>query len=125
MDPTPVIPPGAADVITPAMYGVLGWIAMQALAWAGKNGMPLLKEALGLVSQRDKDTAAAAKEGPIMVLERVERELKENKEALTSVLAELRDVRKQHFDCETKHAALQSEVTYLRREMAEMKSDSK
>ncbi len=124
MEPTsPVIPPGAADVLTPAMYGALGYILLAVMNWVGKNGLPWAKEALGMVSQRDKDVAAAAKEGPIMVLERVERELKENKEALTSVLAELRDVRKQHFDCETKHAALQSEVTYLRREMAELKGE--
>lgn len=145
MDPTPVIPPGAADALTPAMYGALGYIALSLLTWAGKNGLPMLKDAMGLVSQRDKEMAAAAKEGPIMVLERVERQLAASEERaakqqaesearaakleaeharqLNEVLAELREFRKAHHDCETKYAGLQAEVTYLRRELAELKGE--
>lgn len=136
MEPTnPVIPPGAADAITPAMYGAIGWLAAMLLTWLGKNGMPMLKDALGMVSQRDKDMAAAAKEGPIMVLERVERQLAATEERaakleteharqLAEVLTELRDFRKAHHDCETKYAGLQAEVTYLRRELAELKGEA-
>jgi len=135
MDPTtPAIPPGTAEAISPAMYGVLGYIAMRFLEWAGKSGLPWLKEAMGMVSQRDKDVAAAAKEGPIMVLEEVKRQLAETKaqaiadkaesaKQLAEILAELKEDRKHRHDCEMKYAALEAEVTYLRKEMAELKGD--
>jgi len=135
MEPTtPVIPPGAADVLTPAMYGALGYILLRALDWAGKNGLPWIKEMTGMVSQRDKDVAAAAKEGPIMVLEEVKRQLAETKaqavadkaeymHQLAEVLTELKEDRQHRYDCEKKYAALQSEVTYLRKEMAAIKGE--
>ncbi len=123
MDPQiPVPPPGTPD-LTPAMYGAIGYILLAFGHWAAKNGLPWVQQALGMVSARDKELAAQAKEGPIMVLERVERELKENKEALASVLAELKDVRKQHFDCEKKHAELTGELKVLRREVGKIKGE--
>ena len=133
MDPQiPVAPPGTTDAITPAMYGAIGWLAAMLITWLGKNGLPYLKEAFGMVSARDKELAAAAKEGPIMVLEEVKRQLaasedraaknkEEHTRQLAEVLTELKEMRKQHHDCETKHAALQTEVQFLRKEISEIK----
>jgi hypothetical protein len=67
-----------------------------------------------------------------MVLEEVKRQLAETKEQalkdrgdharqLAEVLIELKDMRKAHHDCETKHAALQAEVGYLRSEINQLR----
>ena len=102
------------------------------LVWVSGKGWPVIKEWLGLMSVRDKEIAASAKEGPLMVLEEVKRQLAETKEQalkdradyahkLAEVLIELKDLRKQHHDCETKHAALQAEVGYLRSEINQLR----
>ena len=129
MEPPAQLP--GAD-LTPAMYGAIGYIVLAFGHWAAKNGLPYLKETLGMVSARDKEIAHAAKEGPIMVLDRVERELKETneryervikelKDNYSQVMSELKEVRKQHHDCEKNHAALQAELTYLKSELEELK----
>jgi hypothetical protein len=134
MDPQiPVAPPGA-EVLTPAMYGAIGYVLLAFGHWVAKNGLPWVTQALGLVSERDKEVAARAKEGPIMVLERVERQLADSEERaakdkaehskqLAEVLIELKDLRKQHGDCERNHAELQAEVKYLRQQVAELKGE--
>lgn len=103
-------PATAQDPVTVA---ALTSIVTAFLMWLSGKGWPLIKEWLGLMGQREKDIATAAKEGPIMVLERVERELKECKESLDHVLAELTDVRQKHFDCERKYAAMEEKVKHL------------
>lgn len=116
------------------MYGVIGYMAIRIAEWLSKDGINWAKGMLGLVSDRDKNIAATAKEGPIMVLERVERELRETKENYTKtvqelrssndqILSELKTVRQQHFDCETKHAAIVVEVQYLKQQVEELRAE--
>jgi hypothetical protein len=100
----------AQDPVTAA---ALASVVTAFLMWLSGKGWPLIKEALGLMGTREKAIADSAKEGPIMVLERVERELKECKESLDCVLEELKDVRQKHFDCERKYAAMEEKVKHL------------
>jgi hypothetical protein len=122
---------GTTDPVTSA---ALASVATAFLVWLSGKGWPLIKEWLGLMGQREKDIAIAAKEGPIMVLEEVKRQLVETKEQASrdkaeqatrflDVIAELKEIRKQHHDCETKYAALQAEVTWLRCEVADVRNE--
>ena len=116
----------------PIAAAAISSIVTAFLVWVSGKGWPVIKESLGWMSDREKQVREQAKEGPIMVLEEVKRQLAETKEQalkdradhsskLAEVLIELKDLRKQHHDCETKHAALQSEVQYLRQQVTEMK----
>lgn len=109
----------------PMAVAAITALATVFFTWLSGKGWPLIKEWLGLMGQREKDIAIAAKEGPIMVLEEVKRQLAETKGQFADVLLELKDIRKQHHDCETKHAALQAEVTYLRSELEELRKEGK
>lgn len=124
MDPQHSTDPTTAAVISSIVTAILVWIS-------GK-GWPVIKESLGWMSDREKLVREQAKEGPIMVLEEVKRQLAETKQQaavdkadqyrqLAEVLIELKEIRKKHHDCETKHAALQAEVQFLRKEMEELK----
>lgn len=91
------------------------------LMWVSGKGWPVIKEACGLMSDREKSIRDQAKEGPLMVLERVEREYRETKETLAAVVTELKEWRQKHHDCETAHSALKTEVQYLKSELQELK----
>jgi hypothetical protein len=111
MEPTQVV---TQDPMTVA---AISSVVTAFLVWLSGKGWPVIKESLGWMNDREKSIRAQAQEGPIMVLERVERELKECKESLEEVLAELRDVRQKHFDCEKAHAELNAEVKHLRKQL--------
>lgn len=117
----------------PMIVAALTSVVTAFLMWLSGKGWPLVKEGLGLMGQREKEIAQAAKEGPIMVLEEVKRQLADTKVQaaqdkadyagkLAEVLIELKELRKQHHECETKHAALQSEVSYLKRELEQIRA---
>lgn len=118
----------------PMTTAAIASVVTAILVWVSGKGWPVIKEWLGLMTQRDKEIAASAKEGPLMVLEEVKRQLAETKtqaiqdkadqlKQLNEVLIELKEIRKQHHDCETKHAALQAEVSYLRTEIEELRKE--
>lgn len=122
-------PQQATDPVTAA---AVSSVVTAFLVWVSGKGWPVIKESLGWMSDREKTVRDQAKEGPIMVLEEVKRQLAETKtqaatdkadqyRQLAEVLLELKEIRKQHHDCETKHAALQAEVQFLRKEMEELK----
>lgn len=98
-------------VLDKGMYVAIGMF----IVWMFKNGG--FGQIIGWFQSTKKEIRDEAKEGPIMVLERVERELKDCKESLEEVLKELRDVRQKHFDCETAHAELKAEVKHLRKQL--------
>ena len=108
----------------PVTVAALSSVVTAVLMWVSGKGWPVIKESLGWMSDREKIVREQAKEGPIMVLERVERELAECKESLESVLTELRDVRQKHFDCEKAHSAVTAKVEYLERELGKLKDKS-
>lgn len=121
-----------AHVNDPLTAAVASSIVTAILLWLSGKGWPVIKEALGLMGQKEKEIRDQAKEGPIMVLEEVKRQLAETKAQaiadkldqttkLTEVLLELKEIRKAHHDCETKHAALQAEVGYLRTEIQQLR----
>ena len=125
---TPQLP---ADPMTTA---AIASVVTAILVWVSGKGWPVIKESLGWMTDREKMVREQAKEGPIMVLEEVKRQLAETKtqaatdkadqyRQMTEVLIELKEIRKQHHDCEMKHAALKSEVQFLRKEVAELKGE--
>lgn len=96
-------------------------------------GLPKLMEARDKESARDQQIQRAAtdlaKEGLLMVLEEVKRQLVETKAELNltreqaakdkaELIKELKELHKQHLDCETKHSALQMEVQLLHNEVS-------
>jgi len=118
----------------PVVVAAISSVATAFFVWLSGRGWPLIKEALGLMGEKEKLIREQAKEGPIMVLEEVKRQLADTKsqaaqdkaeqlKQFNEVLIELKDLRKQHHDCEMKHAELQSEVKWLRTQMAELKGE--
>lgn len=122
------------DANNPITAAALSSVVTAILIWISGKGWPVIKESLGWMSDREKMVREQAKEGPIMVLEEVKRQLAETKESalkdradyaskLAEVLIELKDIRKQHHDCEMKHAELQTELKYLRQQVSELKGE--
>ena len=123
------------NVSDPVTAAALSSVVTAFLLWVSGKGWPVIKDAMGLMSDREKQVREQAKEGPIMVLEEVKRQLEaaevralklesENARQLAEVLIELKEIRKQHHDCETKYAGLQAEVQFLRRDLADLKNNT-
>lgn len=124
------------DSQDPITAAALSSVITAILVWVSGKGWPIVKDALGLMGDRERYIRDQAKEGPVMVLEEVKRQMQETKNQaiadkldqatkLNDVLIELKEIRKQHHECETKHAALQAEVSYLRVELQELRDEAK
>lgn len=120
------------NVNDPVTAAALSSVVTALLVWVSGKGWPVIKEALGWMSDKEKQIREQAKEGPIMVLEEVKRQLAETKaqavgdkieytKQILDVLTELKEIRKAHHDCETKYASLQAEVHFLHKELTELK----
>lgn len=128
--------------VTPELLEKAPWVAIGLVAmWLFKSGY--LDKFWVWRKEDRKETREEAKEGPLMVLEEVKQQLAEAKsrsaadklehtrqmsemktehsKQMLEVLTELREIRKQHGDCEKNHAALLAEVQFLRNEVDELR----
>lgn len=62
-----------------------------------------------------------AKEGPLMVIARLESELIETKVQVKELVAELRAIQKEHANCQTEQASMRVRIEYQTLEIAEQK----
>lgn len=102
------------DLNDPYVTAALGSALTAFLVWVSGRGWPVIEKGWAMIKGRHKEIRDEAKEGPLMVLERVENELTRCQEMLASALAELTAIRQKYFDCETDKAALRTEVKFLR-----------
>jgi len=114
--------------------GVAGGAIVAFVTLLLKHGWPAVKEWWGLQSDREKVIAAQAKEGPAMVIVRLEMELKEVRERtdrdlaeqrqrFNEVLGELKSLQKDHSNCQIEQAELRAMIQLQDMEIKELKGE--
>ncbi len=104
--------------------GLAGGAIVAFLTVLFTKGWPVLKEWLNWSDEKEKVRLAQAKEGPLMVNVRLELELKETKEELGLVKAELRALQKDHATCEKEQARTRVTIEYQNADIAELKQQN-
>lgn len=102
------------DLTNPVTAAAVTGIVTAFLAWMTGKGWPVIEKLWDRVNGSRKVIRDEAKEGPLMVLQRVEQELARCQETLTAALSELHGIREKYFNCETEKAELRTEVKFLR-----------
>lgn len=99
-------------IVGSAVTAFFAWVTVKGGGWA------TVERAIDKWFGARKQLRDEAKEGPLMVLQRVEAQLKHCEEMLSTALSEVSAVRDKYFNCETEKAALRTENKFLREQLA-------